>query len=256
MADTITSIESLLQGFTDSLINASLSLDNQFKTRPELQDLPFEYHIPKMSIDISVDLTTSKGKIKGFIVSKKTEKNEEKVSSQLTMDIVAIPPRKRDRLTVNDEKSAGPQLLGKYAIKVLDVKAPFLRADKGGDSGLLQVDRDLSKVSLYEHFKVFVFPDKSIAIQTANGQYLAVQDDLKAPQGANGVYLLTTENITVGQLTKSHRFMLEPVTGMEGKVAIRSLATLNFVRMSKADKQLYADRLPIRQSYDIFELAG
>ena len=88
--ESVFDIDKLLIEFTNALTGASVNLYRTFQEDADKKNLPYSYHIPKMSISINVALSYSKGKIKGFFKKTKAEETSA-LESQLSLDVVAIP---------------------------------------------------------------------------------------------------------------------------------------------------------------------
>jgi len=249
MADTITNIENLLLGFTNSLTNASVGLNKEFKTRPELQELPFEYHIPKMSIEIGVNLTTTKGRIKSIIFFKKESSEEETINTKINLDIVATPPRNRPKVIrqdTEDEKTKHKE--GIFAIRHQTGK--YLNAENGGATSAIFLNKKADQVSLDEHFTVYRLPDNTVAFQTRNGNYLTVHTEGTQPN----FFEVQALPLEAGQkIGPQQQFLMEPLNNGEPGVGLKSVFSERYVRVSNQRKnpRLYADKMPFT-SEDVF----
>lgn len=248
MADTITSIENLLLGFTNSLTNASVGLDKEFKTRPELKDLPFEYHIPKMSVEIGVNLTTTKGRVKTVIFSKKEAKEQESINSTISLDIVAIPPRNRPTPPLKHEEAMKPEMVkeGIFVIKSTKKElenAPYLGAVEGGAPG--QVFLNKSNPSLDEHFTMYKMPDESRVFKTDNGNFLTVKEKQATDQpDFFEIQALPLDDQEIGD---RHKFIFEALGGDENGVGLKSVYSERYLRVGnkRTNYRLFADKLPL-----------
>ena len=90
LTENIFDIEQILMGFTRSLTKASEDLHQTFQNRP---DLSYEYTIPQMKITVNLALSYSKGRVKGWFVSKTKSTNTKEISSTIELDVRAIPRR-------------------------------------------------------------------------------------------------------------------------------------------------------------------
>ncbi|HAS47049.1 MAG TPA: hypothetical protein DCS93_41580 [Microscillaceae bacterium] len=250
MADTITNIENLLLGFTNSLTNASVGLNKEFKTRPELQELPFEYHIPKMSIEIGVNLTTTKGKIKSIIFFKKESSEEETINTKINLDIVATPPRNRPAIIHNEanNEKTGKRKEGIFAIRHQSGK--YMNAENGGSSGAIFLNKEANQVSLDEHFTVYRLPDSTVVFQTRNGNYLTVNEEGHQPNFFEVKALPLKAGKEIGPQQK---FVIEPLNNGEPGVGLKSVFSERYIRVGDQRKnpQLYADKMPFTRD-DVF----
>ena len=87
--ETVFDIESLFTQINDSFTTAAIQLKDTFQ-RPEWQDSPFVYHMPKMHLSMRLVLSHSDGKVKGFF-HKESSQNEQELTSIVEIDIVAVP---------------------------------------------------------------------------------------------------------------------------------------------------------------------
>ena len=83
-------VEEILTGFTRSLTAAAEDLHQRFR---ETSNLPFEYTIPSMKVNLNLSLSYSQGKVKGFIFNKTQASDSQELGSTLELNIKAIPRR-------------------------------------------------------------------------------------------------------------------------------------------------------------------
>lgn len=81
-------IDSILLQFTKALIKASDDLHKTFQD--DKKDLPYVYHIPKMSVVVNLELSCSKDKVKGVFKKTKTAQSSA-MESRMELEIVSVP---------------------------------------------------------------------------------------------------------------------------------------------------------------------
>jgi hypothetical protein len=83
-------IDKILLQFTNALTTASNSLHVAYAKDSDKKDLPYVYHIPKMSVSINLELIYSKNKVKGVFRKTKMTKSSA-VESNMTLEVVSVP---------------------------------------------------------------------------------------------------------------------------------------------------------------------
>ena len=87
--ESVFNIEDILDQFTRALSAASLGLQQTFESA-RYRDLPYTYHIPKMSITLNIALSYSKGKVKGIFKKTQTKETSQQ-ESHVALEVVSIP---------------------------------------------------------------------------------------------------------------------------------------------------------------------
>ena len=88
--EVVVDLEDLIAGITTSLARAAGRLPAELADVPGLEDAPFRYHIPKMTVNICMSFTYTSGKVKGVIRRTKSTTTQD-VNSSVTFDVVAVP---------------------------------------------------------------------------------------------------------------------------------------------------------------------
>lgn len=84
--EVVFDLEDLLRDFTTSFAAAAKELHSTQQT----SDLPFIYHMPKMSVEVELSLSYSKERVKGYF-SKTRSEDEQEMVSKIKIDVVAVP---------------------------------------------------------------------------------------------------------------------------------------------------------------------
>jgi len=87
--ETVFDLGSLFQQINRSFTQAALDLHATFRDAA-WNDHPFIYHMPKMHMSISLELSHSDGTVKGVFRKSSTEKTES-LSSRIDVDVVSVP---------------------------------------------------------------------------------------------------------------------------------------------------------------------
>jgi len=90
MTETAFEIGELLDGITAAFADAAAGLRDDFSEGGPYADSPFVYHMPRMSCEIRLSFSYSKGKVKGMF-SRATSNEEQELVSTITIDVVAAP---------------------------------------------------------------------------------------------------------------------------------------------------------------------
>jgi hypothetical protein len=88
-SETVFDLEKLLGQVTDAFTQSALRLRQESERDPWRQ-LPYVYHMPKMSVQIQLSLSHSDGRVKG-VFSKTRTSQEQQLSSTIQIDVVAVP---------------------------------------------------------------------------------------------------------------------------------------------------------------------
>ena len=85
--EIIFDIDTILKQFISALTNASRQLEKESRVD---QTAPYEYHIPKMSISLNMELSYGKDKVKGIFRKSKASESST-MQSRMTIDVVSVP---------------------------------------------------------------------------------------------------------------------------------------------------------------------
>lgn len=81
-------INEILKSLADSCVGAAEALATNMR-RPEWKG-PMEYVIPKMGVELKVELSSKDGKVKGLL-GRSSAESTSSVMSSIRFDIVAVP---------------------------------------------------------------------------------------------------------------------------------------------------------------------
>lgn len=88
--ESLFDIETILEQFTTALTSSSVKLHDAFNNDADKQNLPYVYHIPKMSISLKMELSYGKEKVKGIFRKSKASESSS-LQSTMTIDVVSVP---------------------------------------------------------------------------------------------------------------------------------------------------------------------
>ncbi len=88
--ESLFDIETILEQFSAALTSSSVRLHDAFEKDADKQNLPYIYHIPKMSVSLKMELSYGKEKVKGLFRKAKASESSS-LQSTLTIDIVSVP---------------------------------------------------------------------------------------------------------------------------------------------------------------------
>ncbi|MCG8512207.1 MAG: hypothetical protein MI741_23565 [Rhodospirillales bacterium] len=95
MTENEIQIDRLLQNMVSACTSAAVDLHEQMRRAPA--DMPQQYVIPRMRVELKMQMSYSEGRVKGFFSKNKTE-SEASSMSLIELDIVSVP-----RLPTNEE---------------------------------------------------------------------------------------------------------------------------------------------------------
>lgn len=88
--ETVFDLDSLLSEITQSFVNAANQLQEECSKTDWKNKHAFDYRMPQLSASISLELSHSNGKIKGFFRKQQTG-SQQKLATTLKLDLVAVP---------------------------------------------------------------------------------------------------------------------------------------------------------------------
>lgn len=83
-------LDQMLNSFVTAMAQSAQQLA-EIQKRPGFAELPMEYRIPEMSIDVKLALGFEENKVKGFFWKKSNTGNTAEVASTLSIKMAAVP---------------------------------------------------------------------------------------------------------------------------------------------------------------------
>jgi len=87
--ETLFDLGSLFQEINRSFTEAALELSETFRDEA-WKDQPFVYHMPRMQVSVSLELSHSDGTVKG-VFRKRSSESTETLSSRIDVEVVSVP---------------------------------------------------------------------------------------------------------------------------------------------------------------------